>query len=89
MRLDRVPGLRTEAVGTMWAVFSPLSGRTSLLSDLPAAVLELLESGPLSEEALFEHLSSDSGTAIEMSQSLVTPAIKDLADAGLVRPCPA
>ena len=89
MRLQRVAGLRTEPVGAMWAVFSPLSGRTSLLNDLPAAVLELLESGPLSEEALFENLSSDSGTDVEMIQSLVRPALKDLSDAGLIRPCPA
>jgi PqqD family protein of HPr-rel-A system len=89
MRLQRVPGVRTQAVGEMWAVYSPLSGRTSLLNDLPAAVLELLESGPLSEQALFENLSSDSGTAVEMIQSLVVPAIKDLTDAGLIRPCPA
>lgn len=40
MRLQRVPGVRAEPVGAMWAVFSPLSGRTSLLSDLSAAVLE-------------------------------------------------
>ena len=70
-------------------MFSPLSGRTSLLNDLPAAVLELLEPGPLSEETLFETLSSDSGTDVEMIKSMVQPALKDLTDAGLVRPCPA
>jgi PqqD family protein of HPr-rel-A system len=89
MRLQRVPGLRLEPVGSMWAAYSPLSGRTSLLNDLSAAVLEVLDQGPASEEALFSTLSSDSATDVEMIQSLVTPAIKDLADAGLIRTCPA
>ena len=88
MRLQRVPGLRAEPVGAMWAVFSPLSGRTSLLSDLSAAVLEVLEPGPLDEEALFRTLSSDSATDVGTIESLVQPAIRDLRDAGLLQSCP-
>lgn len=88
MTLRRVPDLRIEPVGAMWAAFSPLSGQTSLLSDWSAAVLEVLEQGPLSEEGLFLALSSDSGTTVDQVEMMVHPAIRDLTEAGLIRSCP-
>lgn len=88
MRLQRVPGVRAEPVGAMWALFSPLSGRTSLLSDLSAAVLEVLEPGPLHEDDLFRTLGSDSDTDVGTIEALVQPAIRDLRDAGLLQSCP-
>ena len=40
-----VPGVATEPVGHLWAVFSPASGETLLLNDESASILEVLASG--------------------------------------------
>ena len=40
-----VPGVSTEAVGHLWAVFSPASGETLLLNDESASILEVLAAG--------------------------------------------
>jgi PqqD family protein of HPr-rel-A system len=80
-----VPETRVEAVGDVWAAFSPASGQTMLLNDASAAVLGFLSQGPADSAAVCEALSADSGLpeadiAVKLEESWPR-----LIEAGLIR----
>ena len=84
MFLTRVDRVVVEPVGAVWAAFSPLSGSTNLLNDLAAAVLEVLETGEMSAEAVYLALCQDSGNTLETIRAMVEPVLYTLVDAGLL-----
>jgi hypothetical protein len=93
-----VPGVRLEAIGDDWVVFSPLSGNTAWLNDTAAAVLEVLaeaQGQPLTPEAVAAQLALDSGESIEhltLALADVWPRLQELAlilpDPGAAAPTP-
>ena len=58
----RSVGLRIEALGDTWAVFSPRSGDSVQLNTEAAAVLETLADGPLDDRDVAHMLAAASGT---------------------------
>ena len=87
MLLARTGHLLVEPVGALWAAYSPLSGRTSLLNDLSAAVLEVLEEGPQGLDGVCAALCQDSGESPATLRALVEPILAHLIDAGLMCVC--
>lgn len=85
-RYARVAGSRVEAIGGLWAAFSPLTGETALLNDESAAILEVLEAGPSDTAGLCAVLSADSGQDTAALQPLIAEAWITLREAGLVLP---
>lgn len=84
----RVADARVEAIGDLWAAFSPASGETLLLNDTSAAMLEILAHGPADESAICAALAADSG----LTESEVAGRLADcwpgMIEAGLIRPIP-
>jgi PqqD family protein of HPr-rel-A system len=80
-----VPGLRVEAIGDVWAAFSPTSGETLLLNDSSAAILEILASGPMEPDAVARVLAADAAVDDTDARQLLRDHWPKLVDAGLVR----
>ena len=74
-----------EAAGSLWAVYSPASGETALLNDESVAILEVLESGPCSTEAVCAELASGDPSEAAAMMSVIEASWSRLIDAGLVR----
>lgn len=79
----RTDGVLIAAVGHLWAAYSPASGETALLNDESAAVLEVLESGPCTTEAVCSALAGDSGLAAAGLGVVVEACWPRLVEAGL------
>jgi hypothetical protein len=82
---ERVPHVRVEPVGTLWAAFSPASGETLLLNDASAAVLEVLGHGPATPDAVAAALAGDSGASAADWASVLDHCWPSLIHGGLVR----
>lgn len=80
-----VPGVSTEAVGHLWAAFSPASGETLLLNDESASILEVLASGARDTAEVCDALAADSGLDAASLLDLVDGCWPRLIEAGLVR----
>lgn len=85
MRFEKVPGSLIEPLGTSWAAFSPLSRRTSLLTDLAAATLEVLDEGPLTFGDVVQRLAGDSEQPGDNIEPMLLPAWDALISEGLIR----
>jgi PqqD family protein of HPr-rel-A system len=81
----RAEGVLVAPMGHLWAAFSPNSGETMLLNDEGAAILELLEAGPLNSDAVCEALAADSGLPVDTLTDPVRASWPRLMEAGLVR----
>lgn len=81
----RLDGALVESLGEVWVAFSPASGETILLNDESAAVLEVLEAGPATADAVCAALAADSGLPLESLRPLVNDSWPRLIEAGLVR----
>lgn len=77
--------LMVAPIGHLWAAFSPASGETLLLNDESAAILEVLESGPASSEAVCIALACDSHLKAESLAERIEPSWSRLVEAGLVK----
>lgn len=84
-RFARVEGVLVEPIGDAWAAYSPASCETILLNDESAAILEILEAGAASTEAIGETLATDSGLEVDTLIPLVNDSWPRLLEAGLVR----
>lgn len=84
-RFVRVAGVRIEPIGDSWVAFSPTSGETLVLNDESAAILEVLELGTASIEAVSDTLAADSCAPLESLRTLVRDSWPRLVEAGLVR----
>ena len=83
-----VPGVSTEAVGHLWAAFSPASGETLLLNDESVSILEVLASGACDTAGVCAVLAADSGLDAASLLDLVDGCWPRLIEAGLVRELP-
>lgn len=81
----RLEGILIEAVGHLWAAYSPASGETALLNDESAALLELLEAGPLGTRAIAGLLANDIDADPAALSEIVEAAWPTLVESGLVR----
>lgn len=88
MTFERVDGVLVEQIGESWAAFSPLSRQTSLLSDLAAAVLEVLDAGPLTFDQVAQQLAADSGRPRSELDPVLLPCWDTLVGVGLIRKQP-
>lgn len=84
----RVPDIRIEAIGDLWAAFSPASGETMLLNDTCAAILEILSHGPTDEAGICAAIATDSGLAEPEVASRLADSWRGLIDAGLLHLIP-
>ena len=84
-RYARTEGALVEAVGPVWAAFSPATGETSLLNDECAAILEILALGSARSEEVCAMLAADTGMAVESLAELVAQSWSNLIESGLVR----
>jgi PqqD family protein of HPr-rel-A system len=76
--------VRIEALGQFWAAYSPRSGETLIANDFSAAILEVLETGPMSVEALTAQLVDDAGGADNDVREGIATGLPLLVDAGLI-----
>ena len=84
-RYARVESALVEAVGPVWAAFSPLTGETTLLNDESAAILEVLALGPAATAQVCATLADDMGASADTLIDIVEQSWPQLMDAGLVR----
>ena len=84
-RYARADATRVEAIGTVWASFSALTGETALLNDESAAILEVLWLGTASTEQVCAALAKDMGTASATLTEVVERSWPQLIEAGLVQ----
>lgn len=85
LRYERREGVLVEAIGPVWAAFSPATGETTLLNDESAAVLEVLENGAASSEAICAELADDCGLGVASLAHVIEACWPRLIEAGLVR----
>ncbi|MCM2310757.1 MAG: HPr-rel-A system PqqD family peptide chaperone [Steroidobacteraceae bacterium] len=83
-----VPDARVEAIGDLWAAFSPVSGETMLLNDTCAAMLEILSHGPNDEAGICAALAADSGLTESELASKLADSWRGLIESGLIRQIP-
>lgn len=79
-----VPGTRVEAMGDLWAAFSPASGETLLLNDTSVAILELLSEGAMPLPAIVERLARDVARPEGEIETLLRDHWPKIIEAGLV-----
>jgi PqqD family protein of HPr-rel-A system len=73
-----------EAVGEMWAAFSPASGETQLLNDEAAAILEVLSDAPRSMQDVASVMALESALPPHTLMPLLEDAAIELEAAGLI-----
>jgi PqqD family protein of HPr-rel-A system len=73
-----------EPIGHLWVAFSPASGETTLLNDSSASILEVLELGASSTDAISSTLACDSGLEARVLEGIVEASWPSLIEAGLV-----
>lgn len=88
MRYKLVDGIRIEALDTVWASFSPLSGETQLLNTEAAAVLELLGVGSRRDAEVAAELAGDAGLEAGTVIEALRHVWEQLGAAGLIEPAP-
>ena len=81
-----MPGVRVEAIGDVWAAFSPVSGETILLNDTSAAILEVLAEGAQDLAFVAEVLARQVALPRAEVSALLREHWPKLLQAGLVRP---
>jgi hypothetical protein len=77
-------GVTLEAVGQMWASFSPASGETQLLNNEAAAVIEVLLELPRTLAQIDAVMSEESAVALGSITSLLEDTTFELEAAGLI-----
>jgi PqqD family protein of HPr-rel-A system len=77
-----------EAVGEMWAAFSPASGETHLLNNEAAAFLEVLSEAPRTLYDAAEVIAFESGQLLEAVLPLLDAAAAALEGLGMIRRVP-
>ena len=85
VRYLRPEGVLVEAVGHLWAAFTPLSGETSLLNNECAAILDVLLAGPASTEEVCLRLAADSDLLPTEMFEAINASWGQLVDVGAVR----
>ena len=85
VRYLRAEGVLVEAVGHLWAAFTPVSGETSLLNDESAAVLDVLLEGPADTDEVCRRLAADSDLLPADMAAAVDASWGQLVDVGAVR----
>lgn len=83
-RYRRAQGVLVESLGPVWAAFSPASGETLILNDESVAMLEILDAGPATGQAVGAALADDSGLTEAEVVPLIGAAWQRLIEAGLV-----
>jgi hypothetical protein len=73
-----------EAVGEMWAAFSPSSGETQILNDEAAALLEVLSEAPRAIEDAAQVISLECALPLYTALPLLEDAAIELEAAGLI-----
>ena len=81
-----MPQVLVEPITGGWVAFSPKSGKTSVLNDESASILEVLRSGPTSADATAAQLGIETGLDSDHLLPLLQPHWQQLIDAGLIEP---
>lgn len=79
-------GVRTTDLGTMWAVYSPLSGQTLMLNTEAVAMLEVLRERPGDLVDVCAELARDGMHDAGELEALCRSAWQQLLEAGLLEP---
>jgi hypothetical protein len=74
-----------EAVGEMWAAFSPASGGTQLLSDEAAALLEVLSEAPRTMQDAAQAIALESALPLQTVLPMLEDVGIELEAAGLIQ----
>lgn len=78
------PGVIAEAIGDLWAVYSPASGDTTLLNDEAAAYLELLSERPRDPADAARVLAAEIEADPDIVGAHVVDAFHALENSGLI-----
>ena len=84
-RYIKTAGVQLEPLGSLWVVFTPLSGQSSFLNDECVAVLEALDNGPASSGEVCQRLVASGETLPDEFEAAVTASWASLVVVGAVR----